>query len=236
MSIAAESQKLEKDPLVSLYAIDFTPIGQNVIYNFTQNKMPDGSNVFFNGVEYEPQDVSAYGFEMSGTGTFPKPTLKVPNAGNLATSLIVSYGDITGSIFTRIRTYMKYLDGQAEGGNEVQYPPDIYYIEQRVNLNKTEAVWRMSSAMDFQGTKLPRRLALRDVCTRTYRIWDSAAGIFKYGNCPYVDNQSFDENNKPTANPALDRCSRKLQGCEVRFGPSNELPTWAFPALARTRA
>ena len=232
MTIEAEGQKLEKEPFIELFTLDLNPLGAAVVFNFTKNINPDGSNIAFGGVEFEPLDFETSGYEWSGAGTFPKPKISFPNAGNLATALINSYGDLTGAKITRLRTYAKYLDGGSEGGQDIHYMPDVYYIEQRTKLTKSVATWVMSSVMDFQGVKLPRRLALRDVCQHTYRWWNGSA--FVYGTCPYVGSNNFDENDQPT-NSAGDRCSRKLTGCEARFGANNELPTYAFPALARTR-
>lgn len=235
--INSEVQKLDSDAIVTLYTLDTTPIGGSEIYRFTA--MPNGTGpVIFNGVTYTPIDIEATGFEWDGRGTLPRPKVKVSNVNNIVTAAIITFGDMVGSKFYRVRTFAKHLDDGEDPDPSATFPIEIYTVDQKTKQNKVYVEWQLCSVIDQMGLQIPRRQCVRDVCTHRYRLWDSVSGSFDYTNatCPFTDSVYFDENDESTENPALDKCSKRLTGCRARFSdPKANLPTRAFPGIARTR-
>jgi len=235
LSIATEVQKLEADNIVTLFQLDTTPIGGNAVFNFTK-KMREENYISFGGVQYAAIDIEYNGFLWDGRGGFPKPTIQVSNVANLLTALIVELKDLCGAKFTRIRTFEQFLDDGSNPDPEAMFPLDIYQIEQKTQHNKVFVEWQLSSILDQTGRQLPGRIILRDVCTHTYRRYDPATSQFTYAgvSCPYTGASSFNENDQVTTAP-FDKCSKRLTGCKLRFGERGQLPTRAFPGVAKTR-
>lgn len=235
MSIKSEVQSLEMDNIVTLYQIDTTPIGGDAIFYFTK-RMRETNYISFGGIQYAAIDISATGFLWDGNGAFPTPTIQVSNVANLLTAIVIELKDLCGAKFTRIRTFEQYLDDGANPDSTQMFAPDIYTIEQKTKHNKVYIEWQLSSILDQSGRQLPGRTILRDVCTHTYRIWNATTGTFDYTNasCPYSGSACYDENDKAVS-ASLDDCGRRLTSCKLRFGANGQLPTRAFPGVARTR-
>ena len=112
---------------------------------------------------------------------------------------IRKFGDVVGAKVTRIRTFAKYLDvdnflavnsegkvspnalqdmatenlGEIPIGFEpdpyAELPRDIYYIERKESENKSILRYQLSSNLDLEGVKIPKRLILANRCMFDYR-------------------------------------------------------------------
>ena len=106
---------------------------------------------------------------------------------------ILKYGDIIGSKVTRRRTFAKYLDWvnfefatqspakrpfspriqELPAGYEpdpnAELPKDVYFIERKTGENKNTIQYQLSSILDLEGVKIPRRLIVADKCNWQYR-------------------------------------------------------------------
>jgi phage-related protein len=112
---------------------------------------------------------------------------------------IRKFGDVVGAKVTRIRTFAKYLDvdnflavnsegkvspnalqdmatenlGEIPIGFEpdpyAELPRDIYYIERKESENKSILRYQLSSNLDLEGIKIPKRVILADRCMFDYR-------------------------------------------------------------------
>lgn len=235
MSINADVQSLEMGNVVVLFQLDTTVIGGTETFCFTK-RMRENGPISFGGVIYNPIDIEASGFLWNGNGSFPTPTLQVSNVANLLTAVVIELKDLCGAKLTRIRTFETYLDDGATPDPTATFQPDIYTVEQKTKHNKVFIEWQLSSIIDQTGRQLPGRTMLRDVCTHTYRIYNAATNSFDYVNasCPYTAAASFDENDNPVISSS-DKCGRRLTSCKKRFGANGQLPTRAFPGIARTR-
>jgi len=78
--------------------------------------------IVWKGDIYSAFPIEAEGFEWSGKGAIPRPTLTVANITSLLSAILGDYQDLVGSKVTRKRTFAKYLDaycyvgGNARGG------------------------------------------------------------------------------------------------------------------------
>lgn len=109
---------------------------------------------------------------------------------------IKKFGDIIGAKVTRRRTFAKYLDVSNFGGNRTvstsnisakgneskgflpdgyepdpyaELPKDVYFIERKETENKNIIKYQLSSALDLEGVKLPKRTIISDKCVWQYR-------------------------------------------------------------------
>jgi len=240
-NIAEDVQKPNPGELVELFELDTTIVG-GPIYRFTASQHEE-AYVVYNGNTYYRLDVKATGFEFTGKGQLPRPTLSVgligAGAGAAFRSAIRQYQDLVGCSVTRRRTFRRYLDGQEAASWAAQLPPDLYVIERKIgSIEGLMVEFELSALMDFEGKLIPGRQVIRDVCTRTYRIWNGSS--FDAGTCPYTAARYYDSDGEIVVDPEEDDCGRKLSDCKLRFRnplvPVNEpLPTYAFPGAGKVR-
>jgi lambda family phage minor tail protein L len=235
--ISSDNQSLEAGAIVTLFQIDTSKLvnGNPIPFYFTQ-RMRESSYISFGGIPYNAIDMEATGFLWDGKGAFPTPTLKISNVGNLLTATMIEMKDFIGATVTRIRTFEKYLDDGSEPDPDQHHPLEVYTVEQKSKHNKVFVEWRLSSALDQSGRQLPGRTILRDVCQRTYRIWNPQTQSFDYSNatCPYSAARYYSRTDKPS-NQAQDDCARRLTSCKNRFGANAVLPAYFFPGVGKTR-
>ncbi len=231
-NLLQETQKLAPSAIVSLFMLDTSSLG-GPVYRFVQSQRV-GGNIIFGGLTYTPFDVTFEGLEISGIGAFATPTFTVANTGPVIQALANAYGDLNGCVVTRIRTYARFLDGEAEADPTAYFGPDTYKIERMTEDSPASMSWELSSAIDQEGKMLPGRVIIAGACMWRYRIWDPVAGVFNYGKaqCPYTGAQSYDVNDQPVA-AALDVPSRQLSCCKTRFGADQPLPFGGFPGISR---
>jgi lambda family phage minor tail protein L len=234
-ALVATSQSLEPGDLICLYRIELDPIGVPTTWAFVESTSKTA--VVYQGVTYTPVDVKVEGFEYSGQGKLPEPTLSITNATRLLSGAAVVYKDLIGARFVRIRTYKHFLDGQPAADPNSCYAPDVFTIAQKTKHDKTEIVWKLQALMDQEGRKLPGRTILRDFCPWRYRRWNSDTASFDYTKvvgCPYTGTAYFDQQGVATT-AALDKCGKRESDCKLRFGTNAALPYGGFPGVARVR-
>ncbi len=99
-----------------------------------------------------------------------------------------------------------------------QWPVEQWRIEQKSDEQPGAQVeFTLSSPLDFGGQQVPARQIV-GMCQWRYRGPE----------CGYTAMVFFDKNDKPVSDPALDRCSQKISGCERRYGVNNPLPHGGF--------
>lgn len=158
--------------------------------------------VVWNGTKYEAFPIQATGFEYSGTGTLPRPTLTVSNLFSTITSILLSINDtnpgndLIGAKLVRIRTCARYLDAVNFENNQNPYgtpdptaemPREIYYVDRKVSENRDAVQFELTSSLDLIGVRLPGRQCISSVCQWVYRG----------AECGYSGAAGFDENDDP---------------------------------------
>lgn len=233
--LSGDIQKPSVDSLVILYQLDATGVGAPSVWYFT-NSVNNGVPVIFNSQEYTPIDIKAEGFDISTKGTMARPKLAVSNVDNTFASEVISYQDFLGCKLTRIRTLKKYLDGEPLADPTVEFPRDIYIIHMKITQTKQMIQWELVAKTDLETLKIPKRQIIRDGCQHTYRYYIDGAFVYTNISCPYTGASYFKKDGTTTTNPAEDSCGRKLSDCKLRYPlDSDQLPTRAFPMVARTR-
>ncbi|MFM0595325.1 phage minor tail protein L [Paraburkholderia dilworthii] len=217
MTIAADVQQLEPGDLVQLIEVDCTAIGGDILRFHAHLQ---STSIFWKGDEYKPWPIQAAGFERTSDAQQPSPTLTVADINGTISALCVYLDDMVGAKVARHRTLAKYLDAvNFPGGNPGADPtaemaPEIWRIEQKSDEQPGLTVeFTLSSPLDFGGQQAPS-MQIVAICQWKYR--DAL--------CGYTGTSYFDTKDQPVSDPALDRCSMKISGCECRFGVNNELP------------
>ncbi|SMG00327.1 Phage minor tail protein [Burkholderia singularis] len=182
-------------------------------------------------MQYAAWPVNTEGFEISGSGKQPAPTLRVGNVDGSISSLCIALGDLVGAQITRRRTLSKYLDavnfpdGNPGADPNEEMPPETWLIERKSHEDNETIEFELSSPLDFDGEQLPRRQIIPNLC-----IW-----LYRGPECGYTGGPCADANDAPTDDPAKDRCSQSLRGCKLRFGANNPLPYGGSPAAGLVR-
>ena len=170
-----EVQKLTPSPVVELYELDLTKIGDDSIlyfHNGTNGMTNRLEEVSFKGIRYVALPIVVKGFEMSGTGEPPRPSLTIMNVGGFLSSLVLKTNDLVGATFTRRRTFAKYLDDMPEAkslGYAPQYPPDIFIVERKVRENRQTVEFELGTGFDLDGIRYPLRQIISGYCGHDYR-------------------------------------------------------------------
>lgn len=223
--ITADVQTLQPGDLVELYEVDSRDIGGEV-YRFHSYGVGD---IVFQGNEYGPWPIKAEGFEITGDGKQPMPSLTLGNVDGYISSLCIYLGDMVGSKLTRRRTLAKYLDNGPEADPTEELVPDIYYVERKVSENNEIVRFELASALDFEGQQIPRRQVIANTC-----CWLTIGG-YRGPYCGYNGPPVADEFDVPTNSALRDRCGGLVRSCKLRFGENNELNHGGFPAAGLIR-
>lgn len=227
----SELQKPGPSPLVELFELDLTVLG-DIVYYFHAGTNQIAQPVFWQGIEYAPFPVEADGFDKAGQGTQVRPTIRVANVSQDISALCRAFDDLIGGKITRRRTFLKYLDAvNFTGGMNptadptVEFPDEIWFVNRKAEENDIFITFELASAFDAAGKQLPGRQCIANTCTWLYRGPE----------CGYAGG-FVDINGNATADASLDVCSKALAtGCKPRFGAFAVLPYGGFPAAGLVR-
>lgn len=227
----SDVQSLAPGHLVELFTLDATSKGGSVLrWHAGVNEL--NSDVVFNGNSYTRYPVLASGFQKSGSGSLPRPQLRVANATGLVSALVRTMDDLVGCKVIRTQIFSKYLDAvNFPGGVNPLADPnaalstEVWNVDRKANENGVFVEFELAAAFDVIGVKLPRRQCIQNVCTWAYRS----------AECGYAGGAVADKNDQPTTVLANDACGKRLQSCELRFGTNQPLPYGGFPAVGLIR-
>jgi lambda family phage minor tail protein L len=220
VTVEADVQTLEPGPEVCLFKLDASAIGGDIIYFHGESDQP----IMWQGVEYSPWPIQAKGFARTSEQQ-PTPKLTVGNIDGSITMLCLAFDDLVGSILTRHRTFVKYLDGQPTADPTAEFPKEVWFVERKALETREAVEFELSSALDFNGVRLPRRQIIANQCNFAYRG----------PGCAYIGPPVADILDVPTSDPALDRCGKRLQSCKMRIWPQDVLNFGGFAAAALVR-
>ena len=146
------------------------------VYRYCNSKNTKGQDITWtdagtgqaNVIQAIPLDVE--GFEWSGRGSLPRPSISISNLlGTFTTIISLLPNGLEGCKVTRIRTLGKYLDAvnfpsgsNSDADPNSYFPKEIYFIDRKVIENRDVITYEMCSAFDLAGVKLPKRQILPD--------------------------------------------------------------------------
>ena len=141
----------------------FTP--KDNVANFGSTNSDD-----YMSATYTAFPVESDGWEVRGTGSLPRPTIRFANVNQYWNAYLTDYDDLVGAKVIRRRTLEKYLSSNPP----IEFNRDVFYIERKVTEEPTRVEFELSSAFDVQGIKLPRRTIIAARCPWKYK--DPAQG------------------------------------------------------------
>jgi lambda family phage minor tail protein L len=220
-SVYEELSVLAPSAVIELFELEINAAqhGANETYYFHAGvNATNNANIIWNSQAYVAFPIEATDFEYTGTGSLPRPKLRISNIFGNITGLILSLPNgLEGAKVTRIRTLARYIDGvNFPGGTNpygtpdptAEFPREIYYIDRKAAENRDLIEFELASAFDLVGVRVPKRQCVSNVCQWTYR------GL----ECGYAGNAYFNFNDQPVAAVGQDVCGKRLRSCELRFG------------------
>ena len=224
-SIQEQIQLLEPSAIIELFQLELTEavngVDETFYYHAGTNELT--ANIVFNGITYTAYPIEVDGFEMTTKGTLPRPSMKIANANNTVSALLVLYNPLKAKV-TRIRTCKKFLDGtnfpsgNATADPTAKFEDEIWYIDRVANENPQLVEFELTSKLDLTNLALPRRQVLEH-CPWKYRGEE----------CGYKGTRYYDLNDKSTTE-ANDQCGKRFSSCVKRFpAATGLLPFGGFP-------
>ena len=213
-------QAVAPGAIIELFELELNAAqhGVNETYYFHAGvNATNSGNIIWNGQVYLAFPIEATDFEYTGTGSLPRPKLRISNIFGTITGLILSLPNgLEGAKVTRIRTLARYIDGvNFPGGTNplgtpdptAEFPREIYYIDRKAAENRDLIEFELASAFDLVGVRAPKRQCVSNVCQWTYRG----------AECGYAGNAYFNFNDVPVGAIGQDVCGKRLRSCELRF-------------------
>ena len=178
----SDLQEINPGAVIELFKLELNNDvhGTNTAYLFHA-----GSNLNANGAlvwnseTYLRFPVEADGFEYSGTGQLPRPTIRIANLNGTITALLLTLPNgLEGAKVTRIRTLARYLDASNFPGNTnpygapdptAEFPQEIYFVDRKAAETRDVIEFELAAAFDLAGVKAPKRQCIANLCQWIYR-------------------------------------------------------------------
>lgn len=169
LAVAANLQSLTPDPLIHLFELDTTPIGDDSILTFHNGgTLTSDRAVSFKGTVYTPMPIEIDGIDYSGGGEPPRPKMVISDLGGFLSLAALSLNDLVGATLTRRRTWPRFLDGSPEAA-PVELDPDIFTVERKVRSDGITMEFELGTAYDLAGVTFPLHKVTSAYCPFTYR-------------------------------------------------------------------
>tara|TARA_R100000231_G_scaffold19284_1_gene19215 strand:+ start:890 stop:1468 length:579 start_codon:yes stop_codon:yes gene_type:complete len=175
----AELQALTNKSVIELYTLTLVSAlhGSTDVTRFHSGVgMNSNASIIWQGNTYDKFPIQAEGFEYSGRGSLPRPTITVSNILGTITALMATvnvttpFNDLQGAKFVRIRTLSQFLDAANFPSNQnpfgtpdstAELPQEIYFINRKIVENRDIVQFELVSALDLQGVRAPKRQVTR---------------------------------------------------------------------------
>jgi lambda family phage minor tail protein L len=216
----SDLQQIAPSAVIELFQLELNAAqhGVNETYYFHAGvNATNSGDIIWNGQTYLAFPIEATEFEYTGTGSLPRPKLRISNIYGTITAIILTLPNgLEGAKVTRIRTLARYIDGvNFPGGTNplgtpdptAEFPREIYYIDRKASENRDLIEFELAAAFDLVGVRAPKRQCVSNVCQWTYRG----------AECGYAGNAYFNFNDVPVAAIGQDVCGKRLRSCELRF-------------------
>jgi lambda family phage minor tail protein L len=116
---------------------------------------------------YAALPIESEGWEVrgSGTGSLPRPTIRLGNINQFFKAYLADWDDLVGAKVIRRRTLEKYLTNTVP----IEFNRDIFYIERKSSETSSLIEFELASAFDVEGIQLPRRTIMASRCPWKYK-------------------------------------------------------------------
>lgn len=166
-TIQGDIQLLEPGSLLEFFEWDGTPIGGSVVRFHGHNH---SGVIVWQGLTYYPWPIKAEGFGRT-SGQQPSPKLSVGNVDGSISFLCLAFEDMVGSILTRRRTFLKYIDS-------INFRRNLLIRTDQFN----NSAWHKgNSSIDANGALSPQGgmtmdMLIGDTTNDTHYAWQEIQG------------------------------------------------------------
>ena len=173
----SELQTLTPSSIIELFKLELNAElqGSSEVFLFHAGSNQFNNSIIWQGESYDKFPITAEGFEFTGSGTMPRPTLTISNLFGFVSGLIKdtnnvsSKNDLGGAKFIRRRVLASsldnanFIDGVNIFGtpNSNELPQEIFFINRKIQENRSFVEFALVSELDLQGKKIPARQVLR---------------------------------------------------------------------------
>jgi phage-related protein len=239
----SDLQSIAPSAIIELFQLELNAAqhGANETYYFHAGTNATGSNgdIIWNNQAYLAFPIEATEFEYTGTGSLPRPKLRVSNIFGNITGLILSLPNgLEGAKVTRIRTLARYLDAAnfpLSGDILLTEDGDALLLEDGSSiliepLNPTEDPTaefpreiyyidrKASENRDLIEFELAAAFDLVGVrAPKRQCVANVCQWTYRGPECGYAGNAFFNFNDVPVAAIGQDVCGKRLRSCELRF-------------------
>lgn len=174
----SELQKINPSAIIELFELHLIASihGSSAIYRWhSGSNQNNNGELVWQGNSYTRMPIEAEGFEFTGQGQIPRPTLSISNVLSTLTTLMASVNaftpanDLNGAKLVRIRTTADNIDAVnfADGTNPFGTPSsnkfddEIFFLDRKVIENRHVVQYEMRGENDHENVKLPKRQITR---------------------------------------------------------------------------
>jgi len=173
----SELQSLSPSAIIELYKLELNTAlhGSNQVFLFHSGSNQINQSIIWQDLSYDKYPIVAEGFEFTGQGTLPRPTLTISNLFGFVSGLIIDTNkvtqknDLAGAKFIRRRTLASSLDNTNFSNNinpfgtpnTNELPQEIYFIDRKAIENRNIVQFECVSSLELQGVKAPKRQVTR---------------------------------------------------------------------------
>jgi len=252
-SLSTALQEVAPGAVIELFQLELNVAqhGVSTTYYFHAGLNELTTDIVWAGQSYQALPIQAEGFELTGKGTLPRPTLRISNLSGTISSLITTLPEgLQGAKVTRIRTLRRFLDPvNFAGYDNILLEDSSRLLTEDSYFFKLEVIGVMSDPY----AEFPRqvyyidRLSLenRDIIEFELASVFDLAGVrapkrqcvtrcqwkYRSAECGYTGTNYFNINNEVVYQPSQDVCGKTVTSCEARFGTSAALPFGGFPSI-----
>jgi len=226
----SELQSANPSAIIELFELELNQAqhGATTVYRFHAGTNESSTNIVFGGNTYTRLPVEADGFEYTGNGQIPRPTIRIANIeGTISAILAQLPNGLEGAKVTRLRTMARYLDDVNFDGGTNPYgtpdstallPSEIYIVNQKKAETRQLVEYELAASFDLQNVRVPKRQTIRNACQWKYRTYNGSSFDYTHVDCPYQGSIYYKADDTVTTDPAQDQCGKRLDSCKLRFG------------------
>jgi lambda family phage minor tail protein L len=216
----SDLQAIAPSAIIELFQLELNAAQHSVsetYYFHAGVNAANSADIIWDGQAYLAFPIEATDFEYTGTGSLPRPKLRISNIFGTITAIMASLpSGLEGAKVTRIRTLARYIDGvNFSGGTNplgtpdptAEFPREIYYIDRKAAETRDVIEFELAAVFDLIGVRAPKRQCISNICQWEYRGPE----------CGYTGDAYFNTNNQPVPTLAEDACGKQLSSCELRF-------------------
>ena len=190
----SELNKINPSSIIELFELELTvglhipagnPNNLDTVFRFHAGaNLNNFGPIRFNGNDYQRVAVQIEGFEDTGKGTIPRPTLTFSNLGGITkdgtvmtmsdflaiVNLTTPGNDLLDAKVTRLMPLASALDNDNFVGDNPFGTPStdrlqdrIYYIDRKAAETRQIVQFELVSVLDMQNKRIPARIVTRDV-------------------------------------------------------------------------